>query len=166
MIAMTKKILVSLGLGLFMLNVLAGSNDVQVIDPWVQAPPPNARVLAAYMQLKNTGAKPQIVTAVSSPVFDRAEIHQTVIQEDMTRMERRHELTIPPNATATLKPGGLHLMLIGPKKKLQPGDPVSVTLTLKDGSALALTATVRAARMDAGGDRKNMDHSRHDSHAH
>src|SRR3989344_6534807 len=148
------KMLISLGLGFFMLNVLAVSNDIQIIDPWIQAPPPNARVLAAYLQLKNTGAKPQIETAVSSPVFDRAEIHQTVIQEDMTRMERRHELTIPPNATATLKPGGLHLMLIGPNKKLQPGDPVPITLTLKDGSALALTATVRAARMDAGGERK------------
>jgi copper(I)-binding protein len=160
------RMLISLGLGFLVLNVSAATTDIQVLDPWVQAAPPNAKVLAAYLQLKNAGAKPQTVTAVSSPAFDRVEIHRTVVSENTARMEHLKELTIPPNATIVMKPGGLHFMLIGARKRLQTGDSIPISLTLKDGNTFAVSATVRAAQMDAGKDHQGMDHSKHGAHAH
>lgn len=160
------RMLISLVPGFLALNVSAATAEIQILDPWVQAAPPNAKVLAAYLQIKNAGAKPQTVTAVSSPDFDRIEIHRTVVSGTTARMEHLKELAIPPHATIVLKPGGLHLMLIGPRKRLQTGDSVPVSLTLKEGDALTATATVRAAQTEAGKNPQGMDHSKHGAHAH
>jgi copper(I)-binding protein len=43
----------------------------------------------------------------------------------------------------TLKPGGLHVMLIGLKQPLEPGDMVDLALTFEDGSRIPVQAPVR-----------------------
>jgi copper(I)-binding protein len=53
------------------------------------------------------------------------------------------QIDLPAGEMVTLAPGGLHVMLIGLKQQLQPGDDVPLTLTLDDGSELSLTAPVR-----------------------
>lgn len=158
--------LISVGLSLLAQGASAAAGEVQILEPWVQAAPPNAKVLAAYMEVTNGGAKTQVVTAVSSPLFERVEIHRTIVDQNMARMELLKEMTILPNATISLRPGGLHLMLIGARKRLQAGDAVPLNLTLKDGNALAVSATVRAAKTEERQALRNADHSKHGSHAH
>lgn len=159
------KTIIVLMLGSVALSASAGS-DIQMQDPWVQAPPPNAKVLAAYMEIKNNGEKPQILTNVASPVFDQVGIHQSVMHGDMVHMEQLKELTIPPHASVALKPGGLHLMLMDAKKPLSVGDQVSMTLTFKSGEKIAVKATVRSGQTEGMEDHQHMDHSGHDSHNH
>lgn len=160
------RVLISVGLSLLAQGASAAAGEVQILEPWVQAAPPSAKVLAAYMEVTNGGAKTQIVTAVSSPLFERVEIHRTIVDQNMARMELLKEMTILPNATISLRPGGLHLMLIGARKRLQAGDAVPLSLTLKDGNALAVSATVRAAKPEERQALRNADHSKHGNHAH
>ena len=148
--------------GLLALSAFAASGEVRVIDPWVQEAPPNAKVLVAYLEINNSGAKTQIVTAVGSPAFERVEIHRTIADRNMAGMELLKELTILPNSSIYMKPGGLHFMLIGARKRLRAGDMVPLNLTLKDGNTLAVSATVRAAKP---GERP-ADHAKHGNHAH
>lgn len=160
------KILFSLTLGLFASAASADSVDIQILDPWVQAAPPNVKVLAAYLEIKNNGEKSQLLVNVSSPAFDQVGIHRTVMHGNMAHMEHLKELAIPPHASVTLKPGGLHFMLMDAKKPLRVGDSVPMTLTFKNGAKVAVTATVRSGQMEDMGDHQHMDHSGHMNHNH
>lgn len=160
------KILILLALGLVTPGASADSVDIQILDPWVQAAPPNVKVLAAYLEIKNNGKKPQILVNVSSPAFDQVGIHRSVMHGNMAHMEHLKELTIPPHASVTLKPGGLHFMLMDAKKPLHAGDPVPMTLTFKNGGKVAVKATVRSGQMEDMGDHQHMDHSEHTNHNH
>ena len=159
------KILIPLALGFVTLSASADSMDIQIQNPWVQAVPPNVKVLAAYLEIKNNGEKPQILVDVSSPSFGQIGIHRSVMHGNMVNMEQQKELTIPPHASVTLKPGGLHFMLIDAKKPLHVGDPVPMTLAFKSGKKVTLTATVRAGQVEDAGDHQHMDHSEH-NHGH
>lgn len=154
--------LLPLWLSILAFDGLAAAGEVQVIDPWVQEAPPNAKVLAAYLEIDNGGAKTQVITAVSSAAFERVEIHRTIVDRNMARMELLKELTILPNTAITLKPGGLHFMLIGARKRFQAGDSVPISLTLKDGSTVAVSAKVRAGKPEE----RPADHAKHGNHAH
>ena len=147
---------------LLALGAFATSGEVQVNNPWVQEAPPNAKVLAAYLEINNSSAKTQVITAVSSAAFDRVEIHRTIVDRNMARMELLKELTILPYTAIYLKPGGVHFMLIGARKRVQAGDSVPISLTLKGGSTVMVSAKVRAAKPEES----PADHAKHGNHAH
>src|SRR3990170_2881400 len=142
------KTFISLVLGFVALSASANGVNIQILDPWVQAAPPNVKVLAAYLEIKNNGEKPQLLVNVSSPAFDQVGIHRSVMHGNMAHMEHLKELAIPHHASVTLKPGGLHFMLMDAKKPLRVGDSVPMTLTFKNGDKVAVAATVRAGQME------------------
>lgn len=144
----------------------SADGDIQIRNPWVQAAPPNAKVLAAYLEIHNSGKKPWTLISVSSPAFDQVSIHQSMMHGDMVHMEQIKELSIPAQGSVTLKPGGLHLMLMEAKKPLKAGDQVSLTLVFKSGKKIAVKATVRASQMEKMEDTQHMDHSGHGNHKH
>ncbi len=138
---------------------------VQVLDPWVQAAPPQAKVLAAYLELRSTGTEARTLRGASSPAFERVEIHRTVIANQIARMEPVTQLEIAPGSSLRMQPGGLHLMLINPRQRLQAGDSVSLSLQFKNGGTVAVLAKVRAP-MVASAAAKKHDHGEHGAHAH
>ncbi len=160
------KVLISLTLGLAAPVASADSGEIRIRDAWVQAAPPNVKVLAAYLEISNNGGKPEILVNVSSPAFDQVGIHRSVMHGNMAHMEHLKELAIPPHASVTLKPGGLHLMLMDAKKPIHAGDSIPMTLTFKNGGKVAVTATVRSSQMESMEDHQHMDHSEHMNHNH
>jgi hypothetical protein len=117
---------------------------MDVIDGWVREAPPTSRVLAAYMQIINLTDGDLTVTGVTSPDFETADLHRTVVEEGVARMLPVPELTIPAGSSVTLEPGGLHLMLFDPVRPLQEGD--SVTLVLHRSDAICITLSVPVLR--------------------
>lgn len=157
------KIFFMLSLGVAAQSASA-ADDLQIQNPWVQAAPPNVKVMAAYLEISNNGKEPQILTSVSSTAFDHAGIHRSVMHGDMVHMEHLKELLIPPHAAVVLKPGGLHFMLTGPREKLHVGDQVPIILTFKSSKQIALAAVVRSGQIGEMGDHQRMDHSGHERH--
>lgn len=157
------KILMALGLGAAA-PIASADDDIRVRNPWVQAAPPNVKVMAAYLEINNNGKKPWILAGVSSPAFEQAGIHRSVMHGNMAHMEHLKELAIPPGTTVVFKPGGLHFMLTDVKKPLRIGDQVPITLTFKGGEKVALTAVVRSGQTGGTEDHRHMDHSAHGSH--
>ncbi|MBM4228316.1 MAG: copper chaperone PCu(A)C [Gammaproteobacteria bacterium] len=105
---------------------------------WIREAPPGARVMAGYAELRNDGASTLVVDAVeSSGYFDHVMIHETLLEEGRARMVPRDTLEIPPGATLSLAPGGLHLMLMQPVSDLALG--AEVPLTLRCGEAVTET---------------------------
>lgn len=161
------KKLITLALGLAALNASAAEVAIQIHDPWVRAAPPNVKVLAAYLEIKNNGGTSQTLTGVSSPAFAQIGIHQSVMHENRVRMEHLKELAIPPHASVVLKPGEMHLMLMNAKKPVHVGDQIPMTLTFNNKEKIAVTAIVRSGQTEEMPSPPHMNHAGgHDHHNH
>lgn len=133
------------------------ASQLQVTDAWIPEAPPVARVMAAYLTLNNPSDKNLTLTSVSSPDFKRVEMHRTENKDGMSRMVRQNNVEIPAKGRTEFKPGGLHLMLMQPKRAIKKGDTVMLVLTV-DKQTLSVKATVKEATLD--------DHSAHGHHHH
>ena len=151
-------------LGLAALSVRAEDATTQIVDPWVQAAPPNVKVLAAYLEIKNNGKKPRHLVSITSPDFGRIEIHRSVMHGNMVHMEQQKELVIPAQDSVVMKPGGTHLMLMKPRAALKAGDSVPLTLFFKNGEKTSATAVVRSGQAEEASAHQHGDHSSHKGH--
>jgi copper(I)-binding protein len=71
-------------------------------------------------------------------------LHKSTDSSGMAMMMAVPNLTIPAHGRINLAPGGYHLMCMQPKMKI--GDKVPATLTLADGSTIAITLPVSGAQ--------------------
>jgi copper(I)-binding protein len=134
----------------------ASQMDV-VESAWVRSTPPNMKITAGYLSLRNNASTDHRLVAARSTVSDRVELHTHVhdMQTGMMQMRHVEHIDLPAGQTVALEPGGLHIMFMDLKSDLQPGTDVPLTLEFDDGSTLELTAPVR--RMTMGG---------HNNHGH
>jgi copper(I)-binding protein len=95
------------------------------------------------MSLENQTGENQALVGAESAVSEVVELHTHVEEGGMMRMRRVDKIEVPAGETVTLKPGGLHVMLIGLKQPLEPGDAVDLTLIFEDGSRMPVQAPVR-----------------------
>lgn len=116
---------------------------VRIHTPWVRAAPPTVKILAAYMIIENTSAQEKILTSVTSPLFEKVEIHQTTLHEGIMHMQAQAQLVIAPQSKLVLEPGGYHLMLIDRKQALKTGDPVQLNLKFSSGEELTIIPSVQ-----------------------
>ncbi len=121
-----------------------------VTDAWIRAAPPGAAMLAGYATLNNAGDAPLEVLTVQSDAFRMASLHETVDDGGVSRMRELHGLALAPGESVRLKPGGMHLMLMQPRRDVHAGDKVEMTFLLGDGARVDAYFDVVAA--DAAGD--------------
>ena len=114
---------------------------VEVHEAWVRTPNPAVDVAAGFMTLVNTADEPLSVVAVSSPLVNIVEMHETKTVDGMASMQKVSVVRIPARGTAKLEPGATHLMLIGLQKPLPR--QTEFTLRLDDGSTVTTTAVFR-----------------------
>lgn len=97
-----------------------------------------------YMRLLNAGDAPDRLTGARSDVADSVEIHENRMEGNVMRMRPVPEgIPLPAGAAVELQPGGLHLMLIGLKRALKPGDRVQVILQFEISGPLPVDSEVR-----------------------
>lgn len=110
-------------------------------DIRVTAPVPGMIMSAGYMTLRNNTDEPITITGVTSPQFGSIEIHETRIEDQVSRMVALGELTIPAGSAVTLEPGGKHLMLMQAVEELD-----TVTLEFHSDSGIVLTLATEVER--------------------
>lgn len=157
-----KKTLLVLAM-IFSASALAdAATAVTVEKPFVRKAMKAQRNSAAFMTLHNSGPEVAIVAA-ESPVADIVELHTHIHDNGVMRMRRIEKIELPAGGQVVLKPGGLHVMLLGLKQDLNDGGRVSLTLKFSDGSSKTIEAPVRMVmRPKMKGmkhDMKGMDHS-------
>jgi copper(I)-binding protein len=128
---------------------LAPPKDVRVDAAWVRAAPPGADMLACYMTLHNDGRVPAVFRSAQSDAFGSVELHRTSVANGVSSMRPAGDQPIPPRGSLRFEPGGLHLMLMQPKRALKVGDAVRFRLHFADGTALDVVAMVAAQAPDA-----------------
>jgi len=108
--------------------------ELDVRDPWIKNLPPSVPVRAGYMTIHNPQSEAVSIVSLRSDAFASVEIHQTIEQDGMMRMEQVPSLKIEPNSSVQLAPGGLHLMMMNPSEPTRPGDLLEIVIVLDDGS--------------------------------
>lgn len=96
------------------------------------------------MTITNDSAVPDVLEAVSSPQYDKVEMHTHEKAGNIMRMFRVEQIGIPARGAATLAPGGLHLMLFGAKSPLKTGDSVTFNLRFRNGGTISTVAKIRS----------------------
>lgn len=103
---------------------------------------PGSKVGAAYLRITNAGKEPDRLVAVSTTVAGSAELHTVTNDNGVMKMRPIDGITVKPGETVELKPGGMHIMLMGVRDGLKPGDTVPLTLTFDKAGEKSISATV------------------------
>ena len=117
--------------------------ELDIGDAWIKNLPPTIPVRAGYMTIHNAQTHAISIIAIRSDAFASVEIHRTIEQDGMMRMEPVPTLIIEPDSTVQLAPGGLHLMMMNPTEPTKPGDTLKIEIELDDGSTQSLNMTVK-----------------------
>jgi copper(I)-binding protein len=95
------------------------------------------------MVIHNDGPQADRLIQVETEVADTAELHRTTVDGDVKRMELVPSIDLPPGGRVALEPSGYHVMLIGLRRALQPGDRFPVTLVFERAGRVRFEAEVR-----------------------
>jgi copper(I)-binding protein len=119
----------------------AAMAQMVVGDAWARATAPTQTVGGIFMAIHDHGPDDKLLRA-SSPISASMELHETVADGDVMKMRAVPVLPIESGQVVELKPGSYHLMAMGLKQQLKPGDTFPVTLTFAQAGEIIVTATV------------------------
>jgi len=116
-----------------------------VSDAWVRPPMGPDRPAAGYLTITNPGGEADALLSVSSPIATSVEIHETTPDASgMMAMHPVERIEIQAGGSATLEPGGYHLMLMGVTEMPAVGETVELTLTFEKAGDVVVQAEVKA----------------------
>jgi hypothetical protein len=98
---------------------------------------------AIYVTLSNSGSQPDALVSASTDVAQKTELHETTRDGGVMKMRPVKEIPVPAGGKTELKPGGYHIMLMGLKHDLKPGEKVAVTLKFEHGGEAQVEAPVK-----------------------
>ena len=99
---------------------------------------------AVYMVLTNPGGSPDRLLSAAADVAGAVELHEMIMEGDMMKMQQiSGGIEVPANGQVELKPGGLHVMLIGLTRDLTAGETFPVTLQFEGAGEVTVEAEVR-----------------------
>ena len=156
-----------IGLGIILILVVAlaaavillrdedDAGTLEVSDAWVRATIPMGdagemdgdsemdRMTGAFMTIRNTTGASERLVGASADVAAVVEIHETTMENDVMQMRPVEGIDIPAGGSIELKPGGLHIMLMGVRQDLEPGQTVTLKLDFASGRSVLVDAEVR-----------------------
>lgn len=101
----------------------------------------NAPTSAVYMTITTSGG-PDSLIAAASPAAQAVELHASLEEGGVSKMQRLDAVPVAADAPARLEPGGYHIMLIGLAAPLDEGATVPLTLTFEKAGEVTLDVPV------------------------
>jgi copper(I)-binding protein len=95
------------------------------VEGWARA---GASSSAAYLSIHNGQRDADRLLGAASPAARTVSIHNTVLDGGVMRMRSAGPLRIAADGRIAMKPGGMHVMLMGLKAPLRPGTRLPLTL--------------------------------------
>jgi len=109
---------------------------------WATAAP--GQPASVYVTLDNQGEADRLVSASTTAAL-RVELHEMAMDGDVMRMRQLPAIELPAGQSVELKPGGLHMMLIGPRAPLKVGEGLLLKLKFEKAGEVTVYATIEAA---------------------
>jgi hypothetical protein len=122
--------------------------EIAVTHAWARASPPGAKVGAVFVTVENKGDTELRLVGAASAAATSVTVHETVEEDGVSKM-RHAEPVIAPGETLEMRPGAVHVMLMGLNTPLKEGDIVDVTLDF--GKAGLVEAAAKVGPMGAEG---------------
>ncbi len=116
---------------------------IAITDVRILSPMPGTRMGVAYMTISNDTRRSISIESARSPQFDRVEMHETSIEDDVSRMRELDSVNIPGGGSVSFEAGGKHFMLKGARPDTNAGSPVTIEL-VHSGGLLVVSATMHA----------------------
>ena len=129
--------------GLLIQIAHAETEVLEFDQQWIREMPPGMPTMAAYMHITNTGSAPVTIKSASSNVSNSVELHEVRIDDELMQMRELTELVIDTGQSIELKPGGIHLMLVGVEQSLKQGDQVEINFELSDSQNVKIILPVK-----------------------
>ncbi len=119
---------------------VATAGDLSIYDAYAPASAA-PDVASLYFTVVNGGSVEDTLIEIRL-VEGRAELHDVVTEEGLTRMQHVPVLPIPAGDTVRLAPGGYHVMLMGLSAPLEVGGRVPVGLVFARSGIARVLAQV------------------------
>jgi len=146
---------------LFVSPAFAGSG-IEVggleVEGWARATAKMARNGAVYLSMKNNEAAADELLAVRTSAAKRAALHGHKMDAGVMKMRSLESVVIPANGMVMMRPGGLHLMLMGLHGPLKKGTSLPLTLTFKNAGKVSIHVKVMGMGAKGMHDRKKHTH--------
>ena len=137
-------------IALTLLSSASGASDTLIIsDAWVRATPPGKMMTAGYASLENVSKEVITITGVSAEAAGHTSLHETRIERDRSTMRPVARLSIEAGERVSLKPGGLHIMLMKLSESLTDGQSIDICLELENNDSLCSAFSVVRHRKTA-----------------
>ena len=106
-----------------------GTPDIQISDAWARETVAGQTGTAAYLTITNRGTADDRLMGISATSPIAATIHETIKSNGISSMRPvDNGLQIPAGGSASLRPGGTHVMISGLMAALREGDTLKLTL--------------------------------------
>lgn len=116
--------------------------SLTISDPFSRAT--NGENGAVFLKMENSTDTPIKLVKATGDVAKVIELHTHIQEGDVFRMREVDSMEIPAEGAIKLKPGGLHIMLLGLEKSLRQGGKFPLTLTFDNGETLDITVPIRS----------------------
>lgn len=118
------------------------TGDLHIEGAWARPTTPDIPG-AVYLVITNEGEQPDRLTGVQTDIAT-AEIHESQLDGDIMKMVPIPQgIEIPANRKLEIRPGGYHIMLIGLKRELKPGDEFEMILMFENNAPATIEVTVQ-----------------------
>ncbi|MAZ47432.1 MAG: hypothetical protein CME65_02650 [Halobacteriovoraceae bacterium] len=115
---------------------------IEISNERVRLLPPGSPTTALFMDIENPSNKDIYLLKAESNISRKVELHNHIIKDGMMKMEEVSKIKISAKSKTQLKPGGLHIMMIGLKNNLKEGQEVEVKLSFDDGKTTTIKPKV------------------------
>lgn len=122
--------------------ISAWAADLRVEDAWIRLLP-GAAPAGGYFVLHNSARQPAVLVSAASAAFGHVMMHRTTEEAGVSRMLHVDSVDVPAGGKVSFAPGGYHLMLMQPTRKLAPGERIPVMLEFLGGRQVTAEFQVR-----------------------
>ena len=119
-----------------------GQGSIAVEHPWARATPGGAKTGATYMILTNSSGSADRLLRATTPVATSVQFHKVTEENGVSRMRELPTIDVAPGAKIVLKPGDMHVMLVGLKQPLKEGQTFPLTLEFEKSGKVELVVSV------------------------
>jgi periplasmic copper chaperone A len=141
----TRRLLTVLTLSALALTAHAHSfklGELTIGHPYARATAPGQPAGGAYLSIRNAGAAGDKLVSASADVSKSVELHEMKMEGTVMRMRELSVIEVPAGKAVELKPGGLHIMLMGLKAPLKEGDKFPLKLKFEKAGDVTVTVNV------------------------
>lgn len=128
------------------LSLACTADDLVIKNAYVLALPSDQHNTAAYLDIENKCTESMKLRGASSPVADKAQLHETQMKKNVAKMHKVGSVTLAPQSTTSFTSGGMHIMIFGLGEALTTGQTLPLTLEFENGISKSIDLPVRDLR--------------------